>query len=51
MNFDPPEPKEEDHLAASLLATLAKHDPQEAYRKLVPICSAARLWAEQQEKK
>lgn len=43
-----PEPKQEDVLAATLLADLARVDRYDAIQKMIPMVTAARLWAEGQ---
>lgn len=46
-----PEWKKEDVLAASLIIRLAALNRDEALERLVPLVSAARLWAEQELEK
>lgn len=43
-----PEPTKEDVFAASLLADLARVDRYDAIQKMIPLVTAARLWAEAQ---
>lgn len=43
-----PDPTMGDRKAAALIVRMAALDQEEAMRRLLPLCTATRLWAEQQ---